>query len=108
MEELKELYATVQSRQTSAQEGSYTGYLFAQGLDKILKKILYKGPPLRVLALAKSLGPPLFFLSALARNPLIKAALFPCMAGRALGLYPYQQCIVIAVRRNAYHPLGVS
>ena len=38
MEELKELYATVQSRQASAQEGSYTGSLFAQGLDKILKK----------------------------------------------------------------------
>ena len=35
MEELKELYATVQSRQASAQEGSYTGYLFAQGLKKV-------------------------------------------------------------------------
>ncbi len=38
MDELKELYATVMSRKESAQEGSYTKYLFDQGLDKILKK----------------------------------------------------------------------
>lgn len=38
MDKLKELYATVQSRKESAQEGSYTKYLFDQGLDKILKK----------------------------------------------------------------------
>lgn len=35
---LKELYATVQSRKSEKQEGSYTCYLFEQGLDKILKK----------------------------------------------------------------------
>lgn len=38
MNELHALYQTVQSRKESAQEGSYTGYLFRQGLDKILKK----------------------------------------------------------------------
>ena len=38
MDELKELYATVMSRKESAQEGSYTKYLFDQGLDKIFKK----------------------------------------------------------------------
>lgn len=38
MDELRELYSTVLSRKERAQEGSYTGYLFQQGLDKILKK----------------------------------------------------------------------
>lgn len=38
MNELHALYQTVESRKESAQEGSYTGYLFQQGLDKILKK----------------------------------------------------------------------
>lgn len=38
MDELRELYSTVLSRKESAPEGSYTGYLFQQGLDKILKK----------------------------------------------------------------------
>ncbi len=37
---LEELYQTVMMRKTEApQEGSYTCYLFEQGLDKILKKI---------------------------------------------------------------------
>lgn len=35
---LKELYGTVLSRKAERQEGSYTCYLFEQGLDKILKK----------------------------------------------------------------------
>lgn len=35
---LKELYETVLSRKSEKQEGSYTCYLFDQGLDKILKK----------------------------------------------------------------------
>ena len=35
---LKELYATVLRRKSEKQEGSYTCYLFEQGLDKILKK----------------------------------------------------------------------
>ncbi|NLG93002.1 MAG: phosphoribosyl-ATP diphosphatase [Clostridiales bacterium] len=34
----QELYKTVQSRKESHQEGSYTGYLFEKGIDKILKK----------------------------------------------------------------------
>lgn len=36
---LNELYEMVKSRQQNPQEGSYTAYLFAQGLDKILKKV---------------------------------------------------------------------
>jgi phosphoribosyl-ATP pyrophosphohydrolase len=35
---LRELYETVLSRKSEKQEGSYTCYLFEQGLDKILKK----------------------------------------------------------------------
>lgn len=35
---LKELYETVLSRKAEKQEGSYTCYLFEQGIDKILKK----------------------------------------------------------------------
>ncbi len=35
---LKELYMIVLSRKSEKQEGSYTCYLFEQGLDKILKK----------------------------------------------------------------------
>ncbi|ARP50349.1 MULTISPECIES: phosphoribosyl-ATP diphosphatase [Caproicibacterium] len=33
------LYQTVVSRKNAKQEGSYTCYLFDQGLDKILKKV---------------------------------------------------------------------
>lgn len=36
---LKQLYAVVSDRRENPQEGSYTCYLFEQGLDKILKKI---------------------------------------------------------------------
>ena len=36
--ELSNLYATILSRKENPAEGSYTGYLFTQGLDKILKK----------------------------------------------------------------------
>lgn len=35
---LNELYHTVLNRKAEKQEGSYTCYLFEQGLDKILKK----------------------------------------------------------------------
>ena len=36
---LKDLYQVVLGRKAERQEGSYTGYLFDQGLDKILKKV---------------------------------------------------------------------
>jgi len=36
---LDELYPLIESRQRERPEGSYTTYLFAQGLDKILKKL---------------------------------------------------------------------
>ncbi|MBC1418079.1 phosphoribosyl-ATP diphosphatase [Listeria fleischmannii] len=36
---LENLYAEIKSRKTSPKEGSYTTYLFDQGLDKILKKV---------------------------------------------------------------------
>ncbi len=35
---MEELYQTVLNRKAEAEAGSYTGYLFGQGLDKILKK----------------------------------------------------------------------
>ena len=35
---LEELYKVILSRKASSEEGSYTGYLFREGLDKILKK----------------------------------------------------------------------
>ena len=38
MDMLKELYQTVEARRHQQAEGSYTCYLFQQGLDKILKK----------------------------------------------------------------------
>lgn len=38
MDALRELYETVLSRKSERAEGSYTCYLFEQGLDKILKK----------------------------------------------------------------------
>lgn len=34
----KDLFNTIQQRKHSSGEGSYTGYLFEKGLDKILKK----------------------------------------------------------------------
>lgn len=36
---LQSLYAVVRDRKQNPQEGSYTCYLFGQGLDKILKKV---------------------------------------------------------------------
>ena len=36
---LSKLYAVVESRREEPMEGSYTCYLFAQGIDKILKKV---------------------------------------------------------------------
>lgn len=36
---LDELYAVAEERRANPQEGSYTCYLFEQGLDKILKKV---------------------------------------------------------------------
>lgn len=38
MNALQNLYETVLKRKSEKQEGSYTCYLFDQGLDKILKK----------------------------------------------------------------------
>ena len=38
-ETLETLYDVIQSRRQSPAEGSYTCYLFEQGLDKILKKV---------------------------------------------------------------------
>ena len=39
MSEFKNLYETILQRKEEPQEGSYTCYLFKQGLDKILKKL---------------------------------------------------------------------
>ena len=39
MQELNALYDIVKERKNSPMEGSYTCYLFEQGLDKILKKV---------------------------------------------------------------------
>ena len=39
MDILQELYQTVEGRRQEKAEGSYTCYLFDQGLDKILKKV---------------------------------------------------------------------
>ena len=36
---MRELYEVVLARKADPQEGSYTCYLFEQGLDKILKKV---------------------------------------------------------------------
>lgn len=35
----EDLYSVIRDRQKNPQEGSYTCYLFEQGLDKILKKL---------------------------------------------------------------------
>ena len=39
MQEFEKLYETVIDRRDNPQEGSYTCYLFEQGLDKMLKKL---------------------------------------------------------------------
>ena len=36
---LRELYAVISDRKENSEEGSYTCYLFSQGIDKILKKV---------------------------------------------------------------------
>jgi phosphoribosyl-ATP pyrophosphohydrolase len=36
---LRDLYSVVEDRKKNPQEGSYTCYLFDQGIDKILKKV---------------------------------------------------------------------
>ena len=37
MNAMEKLYQVILERKASAQEGSYTGYLFAPGIDTILK-----------------------------------------------------------------------
>ncbi|NFO15220.1 phosphoribosyl-ATP diphosphatase [Clostridium botulinum] len=37
--EIKNLYNTILERKISGENGSYTNYLFAQGINKILKKV---------------------------------------------------------------------
>ena len=39
MQEFEKLYNTITDRRDNPEEGSYTCYLFDQGLDKILKKL---------------------------------------------------------------------
>jgi len=39
MQEFEKLYSTITDRRDNPEEGSYTCYLFEQGLDKILKKM---------------------------------------------------------------------
>lgn len=39
MQVFENLYATILARRDDPQEGSYTNYLFAQGTDKMLKKL---------------------------------------------------------------------
>lgn len=36
---LRDLYAVIEDRRKNPEEGSYTCYLFSQGIDKILKKV---------------------------------------------------------------------
>ena len=36
---LRELYTVISDRKQNPEEGSYTCYLFSQGIDKILKKV---------------------------------------------------------------------
>lgn len=36
---VEQLYEVIQERKNNAIEGSYTSYLFSEGIDKILKKI---------------------------------------------------------------------
>ena len=36
---LRDLYNVISDRRTNPEEGSYTCYLFVQGIDKILKKV---------------------------------------------------------------------
>jgi len=39
MQAFNNLYSTILARRNDPQEGSYTNYLFAQGTDKMLKKL---------------------------------------------------------------------
>ncbi|NLJ99079.1 MAG: phosphoribosyl-ATP diphosphatase [Tissierellia bacterium] len=36
---IKELYSLLEDRKVNPKEGSYTNYLFKEGMDKILKKV---------------------------------------------------------------------
>jgi len=52
-DQLQNLYEVIQSRKDSEDERSYTAYLFREGLDKILKKLIEESG--EVLLAAKSL-----------------------------------------------------
>lgn len=39
MQNMEDLYALIAERQKNPKKGSYTDYLFTEGLDKILKKV---------------------------------------------------------------------
>ena len=54
MNEFEMLYETVIDRKENPEEGSYTSYLFAKGLDKILKKIGEESTEVIIASLGES------------------------------------------------------
>lgn len=57
MQELNALYDIVKERKNSPMEGSYTCYLFEQGLDKILKKVAEESGEVIIAAKNKGAEP---------------------------------------------------
>lgn len=57
MQELNALYDIVKERKNSPMEGSYTCYLFEQGLDKILKKVAEESGEVIIAAKNKDAEP---------------------------------------------------
>ena len=57
MQELNTLYDIVKERKNSPMEGSYTCYLFEQGLDKILKKVAEESGEVIIAAKNKDAEP---------------------------------------------------
>ena len=53
MKELDVLYETILERKASGEEGSYTSYLFAKGLNKILKKFGEEANEVMIAALSE-------------------------------------------------------
>lgn len=56
MQNLDELYAMIVDRKKNPKKGSYTDYLFTEGLDKILKKVGEEST--EVIVAAKNPGKP--------------------------------------------------
>lgn len=68
---LDQLYALLQDRQATRPEGSYTSYLFQEGLEKILKKVGEESTEVIIAAMKEDEGETVYEIGDLAYHLLV-------------------------------------